>query len=154
MPTARAPPEVPLRERSIVTRRRRRGASRVLVRTQTSERTTQNVSYELIARTRARVAVRIARGAGGWVFAAARRRARLAATPSAERSETKRNEAKNYLKNLPKPLGASPSVNPPAPPSSYSIIFEHLARPDGSRAHASMARTAAEMLASSPRSLQ
>ena len=89
-----------------------------------------------------------------WVFAAARRRARLAATPSAERSETKRNEAKNYLKNLPKPLGASPSVNPPAPPSSYSIIFEHLARPDGSRAHASMARTAAEMLASSPRSLQ
>ena len=90
----------------------------------------------------------------GVFAAAARRRARLAATPSAERSETKRNEAKNYLKNLPKPLGASPSVNPPAPPSSYSIIFEHLARPDGSRAHASMARTAAEMLASSPRSLQ
>lgn len=76
-----------------------------------------------------------------------------AARGDAERG-TKRNEAKNYLKNLPKPLGASPSVNPPAPPSSYSIIFEHLARPDGSRAHASMARTAAEMLASSPRSLQ
>ena len=59
VPTARAPPEAPLRERSIVTRRRRRGASRVLVRTQTSERTTQNVSYELITRTRARVDVRV-----------------------------------------------------------------------------------------------
>ena len=68
MPTARAPPEAPLRERSIVTRRRRRGASRVLVRTQTSERTTQSVSYELITRTRARVVVRIARGRAGFTI--------------------------------------------------------------------------------------
>ena len=65
MSTARAPLEAPVRERSIVTRRRRRGASRVLVRTQTSERTTQSVSYELITRTRARVDVRIARGRAG-----------------------------------------------------------------------------------------
>jgi len=68
VPTARAPPEAPLRERSIVTRRRRRGASRVLVRTQTSERTTQNVSYELITRTRARVVVRIARERAGFTI--------------------------------------------------------------------------------------
>lgn len=90
----------------------------------------------------------------GVFAAAARRRARFAATPSADANDRDNCDAHDHLKNLPKPLGASPSVNPPAPPSSYSIIFEHFARPDGSRAHASMARTAAEMLASSPRSLQ